>query len=145
VKTCFKCQESKPISEFYKHPEMGDGFLGKCKTCARADVAANRLARLDYYRAYDRERAKAPKKKAQISLIVARWRKADPRRQKAHNAAARLHRDPPAECERCKEPKRLEKHHPDYDQPELIEWVCKPCHTIADRERREREHSIQAA
>lgn len=36
-KTCFKCGLRQPIEEFYKHPQMADGHLGKCKTCTRED------------------------------------------------------------------------------------------------------------
>ena len=36
-KQCFKCKQTKDISEFYLHPKMGDGHLGKCKSCTRSD------------------------------------------------------------------------------------------------------------
>lgn len=38
-KKCFKCGSTKPVSDFYKHPQMGDGFLGKCKVCTKRDTA----------------------------------------------------------------------------------------------------------
>lgn len=33
VKTCFKCGKEKSLDEFYTHPRMKDGHLGKCKEC----------------------------------------------------------------------------------------------------------------
>ena len=40
LKRCFKCGGRFPRSEFYRHPSMGDGLLGKCKGCTKKDAAA---------------------------------------------------------------------------------------------------------
>jgi len=42
-KTCFKCGDLKPISDYYKHKGMSDGHLNKCKLCTRKD-SQDRLA-----------------------------------------------------------------------------------------------------
>lgn len=33
MKTCFKCKETKPTTEFFKHRQTKDGFHSWCKRC----------------------------------------------------------------------------------------------------------------
>lgn len=135
-KTCFKCQTVKPLTEFYKHPQMADGHLNKCKECNKKDVNTNRNKKIEYYREYDRIRSKEPERKKLHNEISALWRKADKRRMKCHNAVSRaiksgkLIRQP---CVKCGSIKSL-AHHEDYDKPLDVVWLCQPCHKIRHKE-----------
>ena len=31
-------------------------------------------------------------------------------------------------CEECKQKKKLDAHHPDYDFPDQVVWLCRSCH-----------------
>ena len=135
-KECFKCNTVKPLEEFYKHPMMPDGHVNKCKECNKKDVNENRQKKIDYYRAYDRERGKRPER-IQNSIEQNRiWRAEDRRRTKCHNAVARalragtLVRQP---CVRCQDPKS-EAHHEDYDKPLDVVWLCSVCHKQRHKE-----------
>jgi hypothetical protein len=38
TKICFRCGKEKPLFDFYKHGQMADGHLNKCKDCTREDA-----------------------------------------------------------------------------------------------------------
>jgi hypothetical protein len=136
MKTCFKCGAEKPREEFYNHPEMKDGTLGKCKECARRDVREHRAANIDRYRERERRRIKSTEVLERQAMYLRQWRQLHRDRARAHVTANRACLSAPSACERCAKTGRVEKHHPDYSQPLLVEWLCKPCHHLADKERR---------
>ena len=143
MKTCFKCGRALPLEEFYRHPMMADGHLGKCKECTCVDVRLNWMARRDKYLAYERARLNAPhrvaaRKRRAASLdgkIDARvrdvaYRLNHPERYAAHTMVhnhlrdGKLHRKP---CERCGAPK-AHAHHDDYSKPLDVRWLCRKHH-----------------
>lgn len=139
MKTCFKCNVQKPLTEFYKHSAMADGHLNKCKSCNKTDSLEHRSANIEKVRQYDRERSKHPHRVELHKEQTKMWRSADKRRSKCHSAVARaiksgdLSRLP---CERCGEVKSL-AHHEDYDEPLNVIWLCQPCHKQRHKEIKE--------
>ena len=127
IKTCFKCNEEKSLTEFYKHKQMADGYIGKCKECNKSDVRANRLKNVDYYREYDQARG------CRVSLDYTKTYRAQyPQKYHAHSKVGNAVRDgkitKPHNCEVCGEEKRVVGHHKDYSIPLDVDWLCQPCH-----------------
>lgn len=132
MKTCFKCHEAKPLPEFYRHGQMADGRLNKCKTCTKKDVAERRLKKIDDIRAYDLRRASLPHRVALRARVVAEYEAKHPERKAATTAVnnairdGRLQRWP---CEICGN--KAHAHHPHYGAPLLVTWLCPPHHKAA--------------
>lgn len=61
-KQCFKCNKIKPLAEFYKHNQMADGHLNKCKDCNKKDVNDNYLNNLNKAGYLESERKRGRKK-----------------------------------------------------------------------------------
>ncbi len=125
TKTCFKCETEQPRTNFYAHPMMGDGLLGKCKTCAKTDVSANYHARRSQYVEYERERNQSTKRRADRVKQQKRARAKNVVKYKARQAVGnavrdgRLFRRP---CEKCGE--KAQAHHDDYTKPLDVRWLC---------------------
>ncbi len=123
-KECFKCNEIKPISHFYKHPMMADGHVNKCKECNKKDVRKNRLSNIDYYREYDRTRGNR-----QALEYLQSYRSKYPNKYKATsliNNAIRSKKLFRQACEICGN-KKVHAHHDDYKKPLNVRWLC-PAH-----------------
>lgn len=57
-KKCFKCGEVKFITEFYKHSQMADGHLNKCKVCTKNDSKKNHNVKSENPEWLEKERAR---------------------------------------------------------------------------------------
>lgn len=124
-KPCRSCGETKPLSDFYTHPQMADGHLNHCKACKKAyqkqhyqDVGGNAD--------YERARQQTPDRRANKIGYQATYRAKNPEKYRArtavHNALrdGRLVRQPCAVCGS----QRVQAHHKDYLKPLDVEWLC---------------------
>ena len=124
MKNCFKCGVEKPLSDFYKHGQMYDGHVNKCKECNKNDVRKNREVKVEYYRAYDVKRG-SRKTSGQTKEYRTRY----PNKYKAQTMVGNAIRDGKLfrlPCESCD---RVDSHahHDDYLKPLNVRWLC-PVH-----------------
>jgi hypothetical protein len=155
-KACFKCGTEKSLSEYYRHPKMADGHLGKCKDCTKRDVGNNYRANREHYREYERQRANLPHRVQAREVYAAteagrmangksnrKWREKNPEKYRAEYAVSnairdgRLIRQP--FCTICRSTRKVEAHHHDYSDVLGVTWFCKKHHLLADIARRSRE------
>ena len=116
----------------------------RCKECTKTAVRANRSAKLEQYREYDRNRyhssderkanAKACTDRARAdgrhTEYVKKHREKHPEKYKARTAVGNALRDgkltklPCANCGASK----VQAHHDDYSKPLDVVWLCSGCH-----------------
>lgn len=136
-KRCFKCGLVKSSLEFYRHPQMADGFLGKCKSCTKLDVMVHRDSNLEAVRRYDRERSSLPHRRADRVARFKRKALEEPLKYSARVAVSNAVRDGRllrVPCEVCGAV-NSEAHHEDYSKPLEVVWLCKLHHEIAHHPR----------
>ena len=162
MKICFKCNKEKELSLFYKHRQMKDGHLNKCKDCAKADAHKHRDDNLEKVKKYDRnrpnaiernerfklaekERRKDPEFKVARNAIKKNWADKNLIKRAAHIISRNAVRDGKLikqPCEVCGELK-VDGHHDDYEKPLEVRWLCRKHH--AEHHKKERELKRQEA
>lgn len=125
-KKCFKCEEFKCLTEFYKHKQMKDGHLNKCKQCAKRDVSGHRSENIERIREYDRNRGAR-----RTSEQTKAWREKYPNKYRAHGIVQRAVRSGrlfQEDCSECGSSESIHAHHDDYLKPLNVRWLCAACH-----------------
>jgi helix-turn-helix resolvase-like protein len=105
---CVTCKEWKPLEDFGRRRSGYRGVRNECKACGNAYRRASRARRYN------------------------------PKQENAHYQVKKAVRDGtlvrPGACSECGDTtRRIEAHHPSYDAPLDVIWLCTPCHSRADR------------
>jgi hypothetical protein len=153
MKKCFKCGVEKEISEFYKHPMMADGHLGKCKECTKRDVSERerrlRSSDPDWVMA-ERDRCREKSTKARIDGLPwtkmsyyhlrKRWviknRHKISAQTKARKAVLCGKISKADRCSECGSTGKIHMHHEDYSKPLDVAFLCPACHMRRHRKPR---------
>lgn len=145
MKECFKCKKTLSLDNFYKHPQMLDGHVNKCKECNKKDVRENYKVNIGHFKEYEKKRATLPhrvKLREEYSKTDAykishhksnvKYHNIHPKRYKAKILVACAVRNgflkKPQYCEKCLLDKKLHGHHCDYNKPLDVMWLCPRCH-----------------
>lgn len=145
MKPCIKCKNVKPLEMFYKHKQMSDGHVNKCKECTKEDVRENRRKKIDYYTEYEKSRAMLPHRvkcrseyqkteagQEAIKRAHEKYVSNNPQKRRAHVLLGNAVRDGRVtkrySCEECGAGGRIHGHHDDYSKPLEVRWLCPSCH-----------------
>lgn len=104
--------------------------MRKCKECWKEQVKLRRLTEPSV-RAYDRDRAKTPARKAHARRVTIRWRAEHPDAYRAQTAVGNALRDGKLlkkPCQVCGTDEDVHAHHDDYSKPLEVKWLCAKCH-----------------
>lgn len=164
MKSCFKCERVLPRSEFYAHPQMGDGLLGKCKDCTKKDTA-DRIAKKQTDFDWVKSEAERCRKKQALrrsagldvftpeenKVRLEKWQARHPQKVSAQRKVASALRTGALikkPCVTCGEAES-QAHHEDYSKPLDVIWFCVKHHMarhveINDAKRRAKVEAARA-
>ena len=137
MKKCFKCHQLFDLSQFYKHSEMLDGHLNKCKSCTKSDVENRRKEKsndIDWVLSERKRHREKSRRYRELGMIskkhnTKKWILNNPEKRRAHHLlnnalkSGKLHRHP---CFVCGN--KAQAHHDDYSKPLNVVWVCPKHH-----------------
>jgi len=126
-KVCICCGIEKELIDFYKHSQMADGHLNKCKACCIEYEKARRI--YDPVAVCTIEKRKA---RPNATNRCRSWRANNPEKYRAQNKLNNAIRDHkisrPIICDICGGGGVIHAHHTDYSRPLDVIWLCARCH-----------------
>lgn len=121
MKQCIDCGELKELTDFHRKQDNADGYKNFCRNCSAKRLRNWRNANKDKHKQHDATyNLKYPKKRIAKNIV-----------NKAIMSGC-LERKP---CETCGKSK-AQAHHPDYDFPMKIIWLCPIHHSKVHQEQK---------
>lgn len=133
-KTCPKCLKTKPMGEYHKDRTKSSGHSCYCKSCYSVISHKNTVNTIGRFRERKRLEAKNRRKTypEKIKSIVDNYREKNPEKLKAQKLLRQKVYDgeiiKPKKCSCCGDGGIIDGHHPDYNKPYDVEWLCRVCH-----------------
>lgn len=120
LRQCGRCKAFKALSAFTRDTSRSDGFRNRCRDCEKSRTATRVFAPeyREKKKIRDAQRVVDPKKKAAGGIL---------------NGAVRrgvVSPWPACAVPECRVSK-VEAHHPDYDRPLDVVWLCRSHHRLA--------------
>ncbi len=134
TKLCSKCKKTIPVENFSKDRSRGDGLQSWCKSCCGLAIQAycrtdhGRLTRREAWKIYHSK----PEAKERARIASSVYRK---KHRRKHNCGMKVQYAlktgkllKPENCSNCGWVGKLNAHHPDYNEPLRVVWLCPSCH-----------------
>lgn len=136
---CTKCGKTKELEAFCRRKGAKDGHRSECKNCHCLAERERRRLNGEKMRLRDKSRYQNnPDRRHFMKEKSTVWAKQNSNKRHAHKEVERaiskgLLRKPDF-CSLCKEKARkIDGHHPDYDEPLEVVWLCCRCHSRVHR------------
>jgi len=134
---CSRCGKWLPNTEYYSDSRTGNGLKAQCRICHMKGCLATRDP--DNARKINREYM-ARARRINPDKFKEREKNRPPASPKKVLARSRLNSavkngtlDKPKQCSKCGSEIRINGHHPDYNEPLEVEWLCPLCHAETHR------------
>lgn len=116
MKTCSKCKQVKPATEFYSRQS-------RCKQCCKDQAREWASSNMERKLAINREWTARNHERKTMMLAAS---------NAVYSAIEKGFLIRPEFCQLCGNPGRIEASHDDYSKPLDVQWLCQPCHREYD-------------
>lgn len=132
MKICSCCKAEKPFSDFQVRKLSKDGFTASCRLCLKERDRARYPKEKERRKQNHADYMASTKGKEVHKAAVEKWKQQNKVKRAANvllGNAVRSGKIVPLPCWICGE--KAEAHHPDYDQPLSVIWLCPSHHKQA--------------